>query len=30
VAVYDEAAYYRAVRNRWFGSGDYATGQPGR
>ena len=30
VAVYDEAAYYRAVRNRWFGTGDYATGQPGR
>lgn len=30
VAVYDETAYYRAVRNRWFGSGDYATGQPGR
>ncbi len=30
VAVYDETAYYRAVRNRWFGTGDYATGQPGR
>lgn len=30
VALYDETAYYRAVRNRWFGSGDYATGQPGR
>jgi outer membrane protein len=30
VALYDETAYYNAVRNRWAGTGDYATGQPGR
>jgi len=30
VALYDETAYYNAVRNKWFGTGDYATGQPGR
>lgn len=30
VALYDETAYYRAVRDRWAGTGDYATGQPGR
>jgi outer membrane protein len=28
--LYDEAAYYNAVKNRWFGLGDYATDQPGR
>jgi outer membrane protein len=30
VPLYDETAYYNAVRNRWIGTGDYATGQPGR
>lgn len=30
VPYYDEAAYYTAVRDRWIGTGDYATGQPGR
>ena len=30
VPLYDETAYYEAVRNRWIGTGDYATGQPGR
>ena len=30
VPLYDEAAYYNAVRDRWIGTGDYATGQPGR
>ncbi len=30
VPMYDETAYYNAVRNRWFGTGDYATSQPGR
>ena len=30
VPLYDETAYYQAVRNRWIGTGDYATGQPGR
>ncbi len=30
VPLYDETAYYNAVRDRWFGTGDYATGQPGR
>ncbi len=30
VALYDETAYYNAVRNRWNGTGDYATDQPGR
>ena len=28
--LYDETAYYNAVKNRWFGLGDYATDQPGR
>jgi hypothetical protein len=28
--LYEETAYYNAVRNRWFGLGDYATDQPGR
>ena len=30
VPLYDDTAYYRAVRNRLFGTGDYATRQPGR
>lgn len=30
VPLYDETAYYNAVRDRWIGTGDYATGQPGR
>ncbi|HTW28873.1 MAG TPA: TolC family outer membrane protein [Acetobacteraceae bacterium] len=30
VPLYDETAYYHAVRDRLFGTGDYATGQPGR
>ena len=30
VPLYDETAYYQAVRNRWIGTGDYGTGQPGR
>jgi outer membrane protein len=30
VPYYDETAYYKAVRDRWIGTGDYATGQPGR
>ena len=30
VPLYDETAYYQAVRDRLFGTGDYATGQPGR
>jgi len=30
VPLYDEKAYYNAVRDRWAGTGDYATGQPGR
>lgn len=30
VPLYDETAYYGAVRDRWAGTGDYATGQPGR
>jgi outer membrane protein len=28
--LYDETAYYNAVKNLWFGLGDYATDQPGR
>ena len=28
--LYDGSAYYNAVKNRWFGLGDYATDQPGR
>jgi hypothetical protein len=27
---YDETTCYNAVKNRWFGLGDYATDQPGR
>ncbi len=30
VPLYDETAYYQAVKSRWIGTGDYATGQPGR
>jgi outer membrane protein len=30
VPHYDETAYYNAVRDRLIGTGDYATGQPGR
>jgi outer membrane protein len=30
VPLYDETAYYNAVRQRLFGIGDYATEQPGR
>jgi outer membrane protein len=30
VPLYDEQAYYAAVKNRWIGTGDYATNQPGR
>jgi outer membrane protein len=30
VPLYDETAYYNAVKNKWVGLGDYATGQPGR
>jgi outer membrane protein len=30
VPLYDETAYYSSVRNRWIGTGDFATGQPGR
>jgi outer membrane protein len=30
VPLYDETAYYQAVRNKWVGLGDYATDQPGR
>jgi outer membrane protein len=29
VPLYDETAYYNAVRDRWIGTGDYATSQPG-
>jgi outer membrane protein len=30
VPLYDETAYYKAVRNKWTGTGDYATDQPAR
>ena len=30
VPLYDETAYYNAVRNRWIGTSDYATDQPSR
>jgi outer membrane protein len=30
VPLYDETAYYKAVKDKWFGTGDYATDQPGR
>jgi len=30
VALHDETAYHEAVRNKWFGLGDYAVDQPNR
>jgi outer membrane protein len=30
VPLYDETAYYQAVKDKWVGLGDYATSQPGR
>lgn len=30
VPLYDETAYYNAVKDKWLGLGDYATDQPGR
>jgi outer membrane protein len=30
VPLYDETAYYTAVKDKWWGLGDYATDQPGR
>ncbi len=30
VPLYDDTAYYQAVKDRWVGLGDYATSQPGR
>jgi outer membrane protein len=30
VPLYDETAYYQAVKDRWAGLGDFATNQPGR
>jgi len=30
VPLYDETAYYNAVRNKWAGTGDAATSQPAR
>ena len=30
VPLYDETAYYNAVKDKWAGLGDYATDQPGR
>jgi outer membrane protein len=30
VPLYDETAYYQAVKDKWVGLGDYATDQPGR
>jgi outer membrane protein len=30
VPLYDETAYYQAVKDRWVGLSDYATSQPGR
>jgi outer membrane protein len=30
VPLYDETAYYNAVKDRWVGLGDYATNQPDR
>ena len=30
VSLYSEVAYYRAVRGKWFGTGDQAISQPGR
>lgn len=30
VPLYDDTAYYKAVRDLWIGTGDFATNQPGR
>ncbi len=30
VPLYDDTAYYKAVKDKWTGLGDYATDQPGR
>jgi len=30
VPLYDDTAYYNAVKDKWAGLGDYATDQPGR
>lgn len=30
VPLYDDTAYYKAVKDLWIGTGDYATQQPGR
>ena len=30
VPLYDDTAYYKAVKNLWIGTGDYATQDPGR
>jgi outer membrane protein len=30
VPLYDETAYYNAVKDKWVGLGDQATNQPGR
>jgi outer membrane protein len=30
VPLYDDKAYFNAVRNLWIGTGDFATNQPGR
>src|SRR5271166_1736300 len=30
VPLYDDTAYYQAVKNKWAGLADYATSQPGR
>jgi outer membrane protein len=30
VPLYDDTAYYNAVKNKWVGLGDYAKDQPGR
>ncbi|MFL5287423.1 MAG: TolC family outer membrane protein, partial [Rhodopila sp.] len=30
VPLYDDTAYYQAVKDRWIGLSDYATNQPGR
>ena len=30
VPLYDETAYYKAVHDKWFGTGDFATDQPSR
>lgn len=30
VPIYDELAYYNAVKDKWIGTSDEATGQPGR